>query len=185
MLDKIKTNKFSLGRITKDWFIPLGIAIALATTVKGYALTRVDVDGPSMASTLKNKDVMFEEKISKLTNDIKRGDIITFNSHDILRPSYIKRVIGLAGDCIELKEGKVYLNNEELSEPYLSAGTYTGEEEFLKENIKFTIPKDTLFVMGDNREVSEDSRCFGPVKYKDIQGRVFLRVYPWNTVKTF
>lgn len=176
---------FNARKLVKDWIIPIAIALVLASTVKGYALTRVDVDGPSMCSTLQNKDVMFEEKISKYTNDIKRGNIITFNSHDPIRPSYIKRVIGLEGDVIEIKEGKVYLNDKELRENYLNPGTTTNEGDFLKINTKYTVPKDTVFVMGDNRAVSEDSRYFGPVKLKDIQGRVFLRVYPFNTIKTF
>jgi signal peptidase I len=89
-------KKITAKIITKDWILPIAIALVLASTIRSYALSRVNVDGPSMQSTLKNNDVMFEEKISRYLHDIKRGDIITFNSHDPLRPSYIKRVIGLA-----------------------------------------------------------------------------------------
>lgn len=184
-LNKKKSMKNEIKKITKDWIIPVAFAIVLASTVRGYALTRVDVDGPSMFSTLHDKDVMFEEKISLYTHDIKRGNIVTFNSHDPLRPSYIKRVIGLEGDQIEIKDGKVYLNNKELDETYLSSGTTTQGGDFLKEDTKYIVPKDNIFVMGDNRGVSEDSRYFGPVKMKDVQGKVFVRVYPFNSIKTF
>lgn len=183
--DSKKIKKITVKKVTKDWIIPIAFAIALASTVRGYALARVNVDGPSMNSTLQNNDVMFEEKISLYTHDIKRGDIITFNSHDPLAPSYIKRVIGLAGDIIEIKDEKVYLNNKELKEDYLSTGTITEGGDFLKENVAYTVPKDSIFVMGDNRIVSKDSRYIGPVKLSDIQGKVFVRVYPFNSFKIF
>lgn len=181
----LKREKSSFKKLAKDWIFPAALALVLATTIKGYALTRVDVDGRSMDSTLKDKDVMFEEKISLYTHDIKRGDIITFNSHDPLRPSYIKRVIGISGDTIEIADGKVYLNNKPIDESYLSPNTETNGGTFLNEEVKYTVPKDSLFVMGDNRAVSEDSRYFGPVKMKDVQGKVFLRIYPFNSIKTF
>lgn len=188
ILDDNKQPKKNIARkLAKDWVFPLAIAILMATTIRTYALARVDVDGPSMCSTLQNKDVMFEEKISLLTSGLKRGDIVTFYSHDKERPSYIKRIIGVGGDTVEIKDGKVFLNNDELKESYLTKGTTTKCESgsWLKENVKYTVPKGTYFVMGDNREVSEDSRYFGTVKAKDIQGRVFVRVFPFNSIRTF
>lgn len=182
---KAQPKEISIRKITKDWVLPLALAFVMATTIRSYALARVDVDGPSMNATLQNKDVMFEEKISLFTNSIKRGDIVTFYSHDKERPSYIKRVIGLAGDTIELKEGKIYLNGTELNEPYLTKDTVTEGGTFLDDNVKYTVPKDSYFVFGDNREVSEDSRYFGPVKAKDIQGRVFVRIFPFKSMRTF
>lgn len=183
--DNTKKSKLSIRKVTKEWVLPLAVAFAMATTIRTYALSRVDVDGPSMCATLQNKDIMFEEKISMLTSGLKRGDIVTFYSHDKERPSYIKRIIGMAGDTVEIKNGKVYLNDNELKETYLGSSTTTEGGTFLAENVKYTVPQGTYFVMGDNREVSEDSRYFGPVKAKDVQGRVFVRVFPFNTMRTF
>jgi signal peptidase I len=178
-------DKKTVKKITKDWVIPLAIGLVLATSVRTYALTRVDVNGISMATTLENKDIMFEEKISLYTDNIKHGDIITFDSHDKEMPSYIKRVIGLAGDQIEIINGKVYLNGSKLEENYLAAKTLTFGDDFLQNNTKYTVPAGQVFVMGDNRRDSSDSRYFGPVKIKDIQGKVFVRVFPFHSFKLF
>jgi signal peptidase I len=184
-INKNIINKKTLKKVTKDWIVPLAIGLVLATSVRTYALTRVDVNGISMATTLENKDVMFEEKISLYMDNVKRGDIITFNSHDVEMPSYIKRVIGLAGDQIEIINGKVYLNGSELNEDYLPAKTLTFGDDFLQSNTKYTVPAGDVFVMGDNRKNSSDSRYFGPVKQKDIQGKVFIRVFPISSFKLF
>lgn len=183
--DTDSSKKSKVMKEAKEWIISLTFAAVLATAVRAYALTRVDVDGVSMASTLKNKDVMFQEKISLYLHEFKRGSIITFDSKDKKQRAYIKRVIGLAGDQIEIKNGKVYLNGKELNEGYLSEGTTTEGGDFLRENVKYTVPGNHIFVMGDNREVSYDSRYFGPINVSDIEGHVFLRAYPFSELKLF
>lgn len=169
----------------REWTVAVVFAAILATAIRTYAITRVDVDGTSMATTLENKDVMFQEKISLYFHDIKRGNIITFNSRDEKQRPYIKRVIGLAGDQIELKNGRVFLNGKELKEGYLPQGTETYGGDFLKDNTIYTVPEGHIFVMGDNRKVSYDSRFFGAVKLSDIEGHVFVRAYPLNEFKVF
>lgn len=180
-----KAKRVKLFKNVRDWTVTIVFALAVTFSIRSYALTRVDVDGPSMEATLENKDVMFEEKISLYINNINRGDIITFKSMVEIGKNYVKRVIGLEGDQIEIKDGKVYLNDLKLSEDYLKPNTFTDPGEFLKNNEKYIVPKGFVFVMGDNRNQSFDGREFGPVKTSDITGRVFVRVYPFNSFRTF
>lgn len=169
----------------RDYVIVILVAIFISLLCRQYVFAREVVDGHSMMSTLKDKDVTFVEKLSRYSNSVKKGEIVTFQSGDENHSIYVKRVIGLPGDTIELLNGKVYLNGKELEEPYLKKGTYTGGEEFLREGQRYKVPEGHIFVLGDNREKSEDSRGIGPVAYKALDGHVIIRVYPFNEIKVF
>lgn len=101
------------------------------------------------------------------------------------KTSYIKRVIGLPGEHVKIENGKVYINGEELDEPYLQDDVVTGK---LKNSdtpyLDIVVPEGCLFLMGDNRESSTDSRCFGCVPYEKIESRVLLRFWPLNLFGT-
>ncbi len=175
--------KASIKRSIFDYSVSIIICIVLAVIIRNYVITRADVDGRSMNPTLKDKDIVFVEKISTLSEKYKRGSIIIFDAprtdHDI----YIKRVVGVAGDKIEIKNGKVYLNGKELEEKYLAEGTVTKRGTFMADKESFIVPKGYIFVMGDNRDFSEDSRAFGPVKLDAVKGRAIVRVFPMKTIK--
>jgi signal peptidase I len=174
-------NKELLKKI-KLYVIYVLIIFGLAFILQSYVFSRAVVTGPSMKPTFNNKDVIFVEKISTETGHINRGEIIVFNSHRENNSNYIKRVIGIAGDKIEIKNSKVYLNGKLLSESYLSKGTAT---EPYSVNTKITIPKGYIFVLGDNRGNSTDSRMLGPIRVKDVKGHVIVRIYPFNEMKIF
>lgn len=159
-------------------FIIFGIAIML----QRYVFSRATVTGPSMQPTFSNKDVIFVEKVSTEIGHISRGEIVIFNSKDENNDTYIKRVIGIAGDRIDIKDSQVYLNGKLLSEKYLPAGVRTEPNSI---NTKYTIPKGHIFVLGDNRSNSTDSRILGPISLKNIKGHVVLRVYPFNKINIF
>lgn len=182
----VKEKKFK-GKVAeiRDYVIIVVVAIFISLLFRQYVFAREAVDGSSMMSTLKDKDVTFVEKLFRYSNSIKKGEIVTFQSGDENNSIYVKRVIGLPGDTIELLNGKVYLNGKELEEPYLKKGTYTGGEGFLHEGQKYKVPEDHIFVLGDNREVSKDSREIGPVSYKALDGHVIIRAYPFNEIKIF
>lgn len=169
----------------RDYVIIIVVAILISLLFRQYVFARETVDGYSMMSTLKDRDVTFVEKLSRYSNSVKKGEIVTFQSGDENHSIYVKRVIGLPGDTIELLNGKVYLNGKELEEPYLKKGTYTGSEAFLHEGQKYKVPEDHIFVLGDNREKSKDSREIGPVAYKALDGHVIIRIYPFNEIKVF
>lgn len=173
------------GKELKEYSISIIIAFIIALTFRTYVFARADVEGPSMQNTLHTKDVVFAEKISLLTHNFKKGQIIIFNSHDAANNSYVKRVIALAGDTVQISNGKVYVNGEPVDEPYVSTGNITAGGSFLKEGEKYTVPSDHIFVMGDNRINSTDSREIGAIDYKDIEGHVILRAYPFNSIKYF
>ncbi|MDP4088269.1 MAG: signal peptidase I [Bacillota bacterium] len=178
----LKKNK-PVGKVILEYAVTLLICFAAAALLRNYVVTRADVDGTSMYPTLKDKDVVFVEKISTYTEKFNRGSIVIFDSHDARQEIYIKRVIATAGEQIELKGGKVYLNGELLKEDYLPEGVVTEPKSFLKENVSYTVPEGCIFVMGDNRGVSEDSRDIGPINIKDVKGKAFIRVYPIKTLK--
>nr|WP_307815963.1 signal peptidase I [Thermobrachium celere] len=93
------------------------------------------------------------------------------------RGIYIKRIIGLPNEVVEIKDGSVYINGNKLKEDYLEPGTYTDVD------MKITVPEDCVFVLGDNREVSEDSRYIGPIPIKNLKGHAVFRIYPFSDIK--
>ncbi|KHD38746.1 signal peptidase I [Clostridium acetobutylicum] len=175
----------SLGQNVKEYAILLVVALGIAVIFRTFVFARANVDGPSMMPTFKDKDVIFVEKLSLYTHSIKKGEVVTFYSGDAENNIYIKRVIGLAGDVIELKNGKVYVNGKALKEDYLAPDVYTGGGSFLAENTKYKVPEGNIFVLGDNRPVSKDSRYIGPISLKSLYGHVIFRAYPFNSMKRF
>lgn len=174
-------HKNFLGNIGGYIFYIL-LAVGFALVFRTYVFARTTVTGPSMQPTFHDKDSIFLEKLSTETGHIKRGEIVTFNSKDENNDDYIKRVIGIAGDKIDIKDGKVYLNGNCLSENYLPRGTITEPNSLITQ---YVIPEGYIFVLGDNRGNSTDSRILGPINLKDVKGHVILRVYPFDSVKAF
>ncbi len=169
----------------RDYAVSIAAAVIIALTFRTYVFARADVEGQSMFSTLHNKDVLFVEKISTLTHNFKRGQIIIFNSNNYNKDIYVKRIIGIEGDEIEIKNSKVFLNGTELKEDYLDMDTVTTPGPLLMQNGKFKIEKGHVFVLGDNRADSIDSRVLGPISIKDIKGHAVLRIYPFDKIRTF
>lgn len=161
------------------------VSLIAALVINKTVLARADVCQQSMESTLKEKDVLFMEKISVHANSLKKGQIVVFKSHNENNDNFVKRIIGNEGDEVKISDGKVYVNGKLLKEEYLKSNTITHGGDFLKENQTYTVPKDCIFVMGDNRPVSNDSRNFGPINKKDVEGHVIVRVYPFNKIKGF
>ena len=104
----------------------------------------------------------------------------TKNVLEINKISYIKRVIGLPGDHIEIKDGKVYINDKELEESYLQPGVITDDYSGRGYCVDLIVPENTVFAMGDNRTQSTDSRCFGCIPLEKIESKVWIRIWPLN-----
>lgn len=160
--------------------IPYILIIILVIVIRSYIITPVVVVGTSMDDTLKENEILLLSKISYRIKDIKRYDIVVVDNeiHDRL----IKRVIGLPGDSIEYRDNKLFINNKYVKEDYTSSET---NDFTLKDicNCK-EIPKDYYLVLGDNREVSIDSRSsdVGLVKKDDIVGKTIFRFWPLNKI---
>ncbi len=171
---------------TLDWGIHILIAVLLGFFIVSFVGQRTVVNGASMEPTLHNGDQLIIEKISPRFGRLHRGDIITIDVKDykeVPESPLIKRVIGLEGDNIEIKDGKVYVNGEEFKEDYIN-GNNTDIIEDKYSNI--TVPKGEVFVMGDNRLPggSLDSRKIGPLDLKRVGGRAILRFYPFGKFGT-
>lgn len=152
------------------------IALILAFVIKNFIFTFAYVRGISMEPTLQEKNMLFSF-VPKKYYGMDRGDIIVLKSPTEKNKNYIKRIIGLPGDEIQIKNGKVYINKELYNEEYIS-NSYT---EAL--NATFvTLDKNEYFVMGDNRNPygSIDSRSFGPIKKSSIKSVVTFRILPFS-----
>ena len=170
---------------TFTWVRSIMVAIILAFIIRSFFFTPIVVDGESMNPTLQDKDRMVVTKIG----EPKRFDIVVFHAPD--GRDYIKRVIGLPGDRIEYKNDVLYINGKAYNEPYLEKykkrlndGTLTYSFT-LKETAvgSDTVPKDSLFVMGDNRRESKDSRKIGAIPMKKVIGTSNVVYYPIKDIK--
>ena len=167
-----------------DWAKYILAAVLIGFLLTNYVIQRNEVVGESMYPTLQDNDQLWVEKISPVIDKIDHGDIITFSIHDpALGPAadedLVKRVIGIPGDHLEIKDDGVYLNDARLDESYLVDGmiTYKSSEATYNDII---LEEGMFFVMGDNRINSRDSRSFGPIHEDDIIGEVWIRIYPFS-----
>ncbi|MEC3608702.1 signal peptidase I [Bacillus glycinifermentans] len=168
-----------------SWIRTLLIAGAIVFVCRYFLFTPSTVLGDSMYPTLQNGNMVMVSKIS----EINRFDKIIFHAPDA-DEDYVKRVIGLPGDSIEMKNDVLYVNGKAYDEPYLKPNkkTLTGGK-LLTDNFKLKeltgeskVPKDSLFVMGDNRQNSRDSRYFGFISKSSVVGKVEFRYFPFNEI---
>ena len=136
------------------------------------------VKGASMEPTFQSGDYIFTSKITYKFRPIKRGDVIVFKSPKNPDIDYIKRIIALPGDTLLVDNGTVYVNNNQVTENYISDVTNLWNGGYIREGESVTIPEEDIFVMGDNRPRSSDSREFGPIPIDSVIGNVFYRYFP-------
>ena len=173
---RVKRDK---RRLVGEWIIILGLAFTVAMLVRLLVVQTFSIPSRSMQPTLQVRDRLLVEKLSYGYRDVRRGEIIVFKVPTTITQyeehkmeDFVKRVVGLPGDTVEIREGEVFVNGKKLDEPYLPNGTTTSQPQ------RIVIPIDEFFVMGDNRNDSYDSRFWGTVPRSNIVGRVFYRVYP-------
>lgn len=160
------------------------IAVVIAFIIMQFIKPTI-VKESSMQPTMYENNYILLNKQAYTFGEPNRGDIIVFHSGLKLENGkekmLIKRVIGLPGETITIDDGKVYINDELLTEEYTKDGYTDGYIE------KLTIPEGEMFVMGDNRLVSIDSRIddVGCVKIDDVLGKAFIRLYPFNNIRLF
>lgn len=163
-----------------DFLKTLVIALVVVILIKLFVLDATKVSGNSMLNTLHDGDMFFVNKVEKYMGGYERGDIVILEAPDYYNRIYIKRIVGLPNDTIELKDDKVYINGEEYKEDYTS----TDETLQTSDKSKWTLDSNQYFVMGDNRlpGASNDSRSFGPIYGDTIIGHAFLRFYPFSDI---
>ncbi len=163
----------SLRNEIRVWSRDLLIAIGLALVIIVFLYQPVKVEGTSMAPLLSDQERIFINKFVYRFEPIQRGDVVVFWYPLDRTKSFIKRVVGLAGETVEIRQGALYVNEKIVPEPYVPP-----QYEDLSDFGPVRVPKDSYFVMGDHRISSNDSRVFGPVASRYIYGRAVFAYWP-------
>lgn len=204
MQNQVTDNNNSTQKADSSWIAELGrtivLSIVLALGIRTFVAEARWIPSGSMEPTLHGSpnqweaDKIIVDKLSYKFSNPQRGDIVVFSPTKELQKedyqdAFIKRIIALPGEKVALKNGKVYINNQPLSEnTYLSPSQQTvvnvctsgPQPPFLAKSV--TIPPDSYLVLGDNRNSSYDSRCWGVVPRENIIGRAVIRFWPLNNI---
>jgi len=188
----------STTRSVVEWIAVIGGALVVALVIKTFLIQAFYIPSGSMEPTLDVGDRVLVNKLSYRLHDVNRGDLVVFEANegagDCGQPvseaaasaseegikDLIKRVIALPGETIDLRDNHIVIDGRVLEEPYIASDVPTaptGSIEF-----PFEVPEGCVFVMGDNRTDSRDSRIFGPIDEDQIVGRAFVRVWPLTTI---
>ena len=138
-----------------------------------FVIQRSPVDGTSMLPNLENGQQLIISRVVYFFHPPQRGDIITLHPPFKSPKPFIKRVIGLPGETVQIKSGKVYIDGKPLAEPYI-------KQSFTYSMAAVKIPEGEYFVLGDNRDISEDSHYFGPIPRENIIGKAWLSIWPFD-----
>lgn len=175
---------------TLPFFLMLACVVVAAFALRQFIAEPTMVDGPSMQTTLMDGERVFVEKVSYWLHEPKRGDIVIVKYPDRVE-RFVKRIIAMPGETIEIKEdGFVYINDERLDESAY-AGDWYGRISGMVETVgnvdgRYTVPEGHYFVIGDNRNWSNDSRAkaVGPIPAEDVLGRVRAVIWPINKLRS-
>lgn len=162
-----------LRRELRSWTRDLAVALGLAIVVMIFLYQPVKVEGTSMNPLLSDQERIFINKFVYRFEPIERGDVVVFWYPLDRSKSFIKRVVGLPGETIEIRDGHLYINGDELADQYVPAG-YIDSSNYGPRKI----PPAEYFVMGDHRDSSNDSRVFGPVPRSFIYGKAVFAYWP-------
>ncbi len=172
-------------RAVWEWVAVVAVAIVAALLIRVFLFQQYYIDGPSMQTTLMPEDRVLVNKLSYKLHDVNRGDVIVFDrlTNQVDHDDLIKRVIGLPGEVVEVRSCEVFVDGRRLVEPYLETEQMAAVEPSARcgnhtDIAPQTIPDEMVFVMGDNRVQSFDSRDFGPIEIDKIRGRAFVVIWP-------
>jgi len=172
-------SKDYIGEEIKDWVVSILVAVVLAFFIRYFIVELYLVEGPSMQPTLISKERLVVNKFIYRFRTPEKGEILVFRYPKDPSRDFIKRVIATPGDTIEIKDGRIFVNQQLLNENYIldkTRGSYPLS----------TVPEGHIFVMGDNRNNSEDSRFkdVGFVPFDLIKGKAMMVFWPFDNLKT-
>lgn len=186
------TTNFRLNQKTKkneaviSFFTTLILVLIIVLPVRAYIAKPFIVKGSSMDPTFETWDyLIIDEATYNFIQKPKRGEVIVFRAPTLKKTYFIKRIIGLPGETVQIENGKVIIFNDKFKEGYALDEPYIAPNNKSFKNMTVKLDKDEYFVMGDNRAGSYDSRSWGPLKENKIVGRTLIRLYPFNLIKLF
>lgn len=183
--DQLRTNRRVWVHETwKNWGEPFLVAAVLAILIRTFLLGPYKIPTGSMIPTFMVEDRIFVDKVSYHFREPERGDIIVFKYPEDKKKDFVKRLIGLPNETLEIRSGKIYVNDEPLDEPPFSEQYYYNVEGTLYGGLgqKIKVPDGYYFVLGDNSAHSSDSRNWGFVPKENLVGRAFLIWWPPNRI---
>lgn len=171
-----------------EWVKAVVVALILAIVIRYFFFAPIVVDGQSMMPTLEHNDRMIVNKIGYAIGDLDRFDIVVFHAPE--NKDYIKRVIGLPGDTLYYKDDVLYINGEPVEEPYLEQyknsspiKPFTGDFHLRDVTGFEKVPEGHIFVLGDNRQHSKDSRIIGVVPLEQVVGKANIVFWPFSDMR--
>jgi len=165
-----------------DFAKTVALIVIIAFAIRVFAVQPFIVEGESMEPMFKNNDYLITEKISYRLKNPTRGDVIIFHPPEDPSINYIKRIIGLPGDTIEIKDGMVFVNDCALSEFYVDSTT---QLSLKTPSAPITLKPGEYFVLGDNRNHSRDSREIGAIPRQNIVSKIWFRLLPPSNIRVF
>lgn len=182
--DLVDTTESDRGRRKRnpwvEWAVVIAVALTAALLVRAFVLQQFEVDGQSMINTLHDGDRVLVNKLSYRLHDPRRGDVVVLETIDGGgERDLIKRVVAIPGDAVEYRSCTLYIGGRAVTEPYLDPDVVTSSSCGAEQS-KFVVPDHHVFVLGDNRAGSKDSRdsTVGAIDYDDIIGRAFVIIWP-------
>ena len=172
-------------RWAAEWAVILVIALVGTLLLRTFVFSPYVVPTGSMEPTIQIGDQVFAEKVSlELGQPVQVGDIVVFENpdasseHEVL----VKRVVATEGQTVDLRNGQLYIDGERVEDPYASGNSYplTVQAPGMELSYPYTVPAGHVWMMGDNRENSADSRYFGPVPIENLEAKVLFRYWPLN-----
>ena len=179
-------------KVLREWASVIGFALIIAFVVRGFVLQQYYISGPSMETTMFQNNRVLVNKLSYRLHDVHRGDVIVFDrvttdGVEVQHDDLIKRVIGVAGDSVSIKDCVVFVNQKPVDEPYLDAldtSQLNLDDRCRVPNLEEIVGEPHhLFVMGDNRPQSFDSRMFGTIDKELVAGRAFVIIWPLGALR--
>jgi len=159
----------------------LVLTLVIFFVVQNFVAQPFQVKGDSMEHSFEPDDYVLVDKLSPHWDPYSRGDVVVLQPPEgwaAEKTPFIKRVIGVGGDTIEVRDGKVYVNGTALDEPYLFADATGLKQPTMSDEPDWVVPANDIFVLGDHRQASADSRLFGPIPVTSVLGRAVIRYWP-------